>query len=80
MARDSFPHMHPAESTSLTPVNGPPAGGRRGKRGKPNAPPCSQEHGNRSVSDGQDAVGRGCSKKRMLICNGLDRGSRFAPR
>ena len=34
---------------------------------------------NLSVSVGDRAGGMGCRKKRMPCCNGMDRGSRFAP-
>lgn len=82
MARDSFPKVHPAESTSLTPSPAcQPVGAGRNEVNPMRRHVCkdvaSPINGTPRVTV-ICAVGRGSSKKRMPTCNGLDRS--LAPR
>jgi hypothetical protein len=41
-------------------------------------PDCLRGSGNQTVRGGDRQAGRGCRKKRRPLCNGADRGSKFA--
>ena len=82
MARDSFPNVHPAESTSLTPSLACQPVGAGGNEVNPMRRPVRKDLA--SPINGIPrvtvicAVGRGSSKKQTPSCNGVDRSR--APR
>ena len=80
MHHSLFPNERAADRTSLTPRLACRPDGQQRKRGKPDASPPPVWRWQPRASDGHGAAGRGRSKKRMPVCNGPDRGSRFAPR
>lgn len=77
MACDSFPNVHPAESTSLTPSPARQPVGAGGNEVNPMRRHVREDLASPITGTPRVtvtcAVGRGSSKKRTPICNGLDR-------